>query len=98
MTTPTPGTYHLGESGQLTMFEPITATNPPVGSESWSRAEVTTASRLTLLPPVSATSEGDIAVLSRRLAERLAAAPPDRRAKLLAEVNAEIARVLAAAG
>ncbi len=98
MTTPPPGTYPLGESGRLTVFEPITAANPPTGSDSWPRAEVTTASRLTLLPPVSASSEVDIVVMSRRLAERLAEAPPDRRAKLLAEVNAEIARVLAAAG
>ena len=98
MTPHTPGTYNVGESGRLTVFEPITAANPPAGSESWPRAEVATASRLTLLPPVSASSDVEIAVLSRRLAELLAAAPPDRRAELLAGVNAEIARVLAAAG
>jgi acyl-CoA reductase-like NAD-dependent aldehyde dehydrogenase len=94
VTTTPPGTYHFGESGRLTVFEAVTAANPPTGSESWPVAEVTTASRLTVLPPVNAAARDEIVALSRQLAERLASVPAEQRAELLAEIN----RALAAAG
>ena len=94
MTAPPPGTYDLGESGRLTVFEPVTASNPPAGSENWPVADVSSASRLTVLPPVNAATRDEIAALSRQLAERLASVPADQRAELLAEIN----RALSAAG
>lgn len=97
MTTPPPGTYQLGDGGRLTVFEPISATNPPSGSENWPTANLTESSRLTLLPPLAAGAtehRAEVAALSRRLAETLAAATPDERAELLAEIT----RVLATAG
>lgn len=100
--TPQPGTYLLGASGRLTMFEPVSATNPPAGSENWPVAAVTEASRLAVLPPAvaskPASDRAEIVALSRRLAERLAAVPADQRAELLAGLNAEISRAVAAAG
>ena len=100
MTTPQPGTYQLGSGGRFTVFEPITATNAPAGSENWPLAELTEAARLTVLAPLPGKTESrsEIESLSRQLADRLAAAPADERAELVAAVNAEIARALATAG
>ncbi len=99
MTTPTPGTYQLGSGGRLTVFEPVSATNPPAGSESWPLANLTEASRLSLFSPLPGATErrSEIETLSRQLADRLAAVPVEQRAELVAAVNAEIARALATA-
>ncbi len=100
MTTPAPGTYLLGSGGRLTVFEPVSATNPPAGSENWPVAELTETARLTVLPPLRGISDrrSEIETLSRQLADRLAALPVDERAELAAAVSAEIARALATAG
>ena len=98
MTTPPPGMYLLGDGGRLTVFAPVSATNPPAGSENWPAAEPVETSRVTVLPPLSATNptagRAEIASLSRQLAERLAAVPATQRAELIAEIT----RVLATAG
>jgi len=91
MTAPTPGTYLLRSGGRLTVFEPISATNPPAGSENWPLTN------LTVFAPIPGATErrSEIETLSRQLADRLAAVPVDQRAELVAAVNAELARALA---
>ena len=90
MTTPTSETYLLGSGGRLTVFEPVSATNPPAGSENWPLVN------LTVFAPLHGATE--IETLSRQLADRLAAVPVDQRAELVAVVNADTARAMAAAG
>ena len=102
MTAPAPGTYLLGDGGRLTVFAPVSATNPPVGSENWPVVELAETTRLTVFAPLAPADptkqQAEIETLSRQLAERLAAVPVERRAKLVAAVNAEIARALATTG
>jgi hypothetical protein len=99
MTTTPDGTYRTAPSGLFTLFEPVVAANPPAGSDGWPVATVSEACRLTLLPAVPAPAHrADIVALSRQLAEKLAKVPADQRAELLAGLNAEITRAVAAAG
>ncbi len=81
--------------GSFVMFEEVTAENPPRGSENWPIVDVKLHCSFTMLDEVAATRP--LTDLSHLLAERIAAAPAEKRAALQAQVNAEIARAIAAA-
>ena len=93
MTHPPAGTFQLGDSGRLTVFEPVAASNPPAGSESWPLVDASGTTQFTLMPQVSA-ARSDIATLTHQLVERLAGVPAEQRAEILAEIG----RAVAAAG
>lgn len=70
----------------ITILEPMRANNTTPEEETWPIAEFGSYGGITTLDD-----------LSHQLAERIAAAPPEQRAALQAQVNAEIARAIAAA-
>ena len=71
----------------ITILEPMRANNVTAEERTWPIAEFG--------------SYGGVAIpasdLTRELAARIVAAPPERRAEMLSDLNAEIVRALAAA-
>lgn len=81
------------------MFEPVSASNPPKGSESWPVAEMREVATLSVSEPVSpARPQPSFDDLSRLLAGRIASAPREQRAGLVDGLNAEITRALSVTG
>jgi len=70
----------------ITILEPKEANNVTAEELTWPIAEFCSYGGITTVDD-----------LSHQLAERIAAAPPEKRAELQARVNAEIARAIAAA-
>lgn len=81
--------------GTFVMFEDVYPTNPPRGSENWPVVTLRQDDSATMFDEIAAARP--ITDLSHQLAERIAAAPAEKRAALQAQVNAEIARAIAAA-
>ena len=69
----------------ITILKPMRANNTTAEEETWPIAEFGSYGGITTVDD-----------LSHQLAERIAAAPPEKRAELQARVNAEIARAIAA--
>lgn len=80
------------------MTDAVKKPRPPITILEPMRANNVTAEELTW-PLAEFGSYGGVAIpvadLTRELASRIAAAPPERRAEMLAELNAEIAHATA---